>query len=247
MTTPAGPQQGGPRRSRIVVDVARMQAEAEARRRGRFSAARLPRGLKLASVGALAALTLLLLLALGGYLWWQSFRKTPVYSLALLFDAARRGELKEVEGLIDADEVARNFVPQIADKLAAGGGAAPTPDRRQIEAALPALLPRVRETVREEVARGVKGFAEQSGRADTSFPLLALGLRRAADVKEDGDAATVTLKTEGRQTEAVMRRDGARWKVVAVRDDALATSLAARLAGSLPPPPANTPRRRPGR
>ena len=45
-----------------------------------------------------------------------------------------------------------------------------------------------------------------------------------------------------------MRRDGERWKVVTVKDDALASEIAARLAASLPPPAAAAaPRRRQGR
>lgn len=242
-TPPAG--SGGQRRSRIVIDVGRMQAEAAARR-GRGLRGRLPAGLKFLSVGALVGLGLLLLLLVGGYVWWQSYRKTPAYSLALLVEAARRDDLKAVEGLIDSDQIARGFVPQVTEKLAGGAAAAPgSPARRQIEAALPSLLPRVRETVRDEVARGVKAVAEKSG--DLPFFLMALGVRRAAEVKEEGDAATVALKDGERAVELGMQRDAPRWKLVAIKDDALASEIAARIAGSLPPPPTDPARRRSGR
>ncbi|HWS52693.1 MAG TPA: hypothetical protein VN228_01090, partial [Pyrinomonadaceae bacterium] len=122
--------------------------------------------------------------------------------------------------------------------------------RASVGAALPQLLPRVRETVREEIARGVKAAA--AGAGDTSFVLLALGMPRAAEIKEEGDAATATFAREGKQTELAMQRSGDRWKVVTVKDDELAAGIAQRLAASIPqtvaPPPAQPqPRRRRGR
>jgi hypothetical protein len=107
--------------------------------------------------------------------------------------------------------------------------------------------------VREEVARGVKAAAGEAG--ETSFIVLALGLPRAAEIKEEGDAATATFAREGKQTELSMQRSGDLWKVVTVKDDELAAGIAQRLAASIPqqqpqqPPPnqPRQPRRRRGR
>jgi len=232
-------KQGSGRRSRIVIDVAQAQAEARnrPRQRGKFG-----RGAKMLSAGALAVAVLLVALLAGGYFWWRSYTKSPAYSLALLVDAAQRDDVKAVEGLIDSDRVAQGFAPQVLDKLAAGAGNLPsTPARAQVEAALPLLLPRVRETMREEVARGIKGFAEKSG-GYTPFVFFAVGLSRAADIKEQGDTATAMLKAADRSVELGMQRDGERWKIVNVKDDTLASDIAARLVASLPAPPGAQPR-----
>ena len=107
----------------------------------------------------------------------------------------------------------------------------------------------MRETVHAEIARGVKAAA--AGAGDTSFLLLALGIPRAADIREGGDAATAVFEREGKRTELSLRRGGERWKVVGVKDDELASDIAQRLAASIPqgppPPPAEQPRRRRGR
>jgi len=235
MSQPAG--RG--RRSRIVIDVEQARAAAQARGR---------RGRRALPVAALVAAGVVLAALAGAYLWWQSYKKGPAYSLALLVDASRRDDLAEVETLVDADAVAQGFVPQVIEKLTGAGADLPPEARARVTAALPQLLPRVRETVREEVARGVKAAA--AGAGDTSFLLLALGIPRAADIREGGDAATAVFEREGKRTELSLRRGGERWKVVGVKDDELASDIAQRLAASIPqgpPPQTNQPRRRQGR
>jgi uncharacterized membrane protein len=230
------------RKSRIVIDVEQARAKAHAAGRG----ARRRRPL---AIAALVVVGLLVVALVGAYAWWRGYRKGPAYSLALLVDASRRDDLAEVESLIDADRVAQGFIPQVIEKLTGAGAVLPPDARQRVTAAMPMLLPRVRETVRDEVARGMKAAASQVG--DTSFLVLALGIPRAAEIKEDGDAATAVFAREGRQTELAMQRSGERWKVVGVKDDELASGIAQRLAPSIPqgppPPPPNQPRRRQGR
>jgi hypothetical protein len=238
------PPQGRGKKSRIVIDVARAQAEARARRGGPGSRRR-----RILSIAALAAAGVVLLVLVGGYAWWQSYKRSPAYSLALLVDAAQREDMQGVESLMDSDRVAQGFIPQVIEKLTVGGGPVPALPRGVVTTALPQLLPRVRETMREEMARAVKGFAESAG-GEKPFLLLALGVPRVADIKEDGDAAQVSFKAGERPVELSMQRDGERWKVVAVKDEEMATGIASRLASSLPasqPQPTPTPRRRPGR
>jgi hypothetical protein len=186
----------------------------------------------------------------GTYAWWRSYKRSPAYSLALLVDAAQHDDAQGVESLIDADQIAQGFVPQVIDNLAGAGSPLAPQARASLSTALPALLPRVRETMRDEVAREVKGFAKEDAASRVPFFVKALGVRQATSVTERGDAATVTLKASERPVELAMRRDGERWKVVTVKDAQLATEIATRLAASLPvsqqptPPP---PRRRGGR
>ncbi|HEX8721098.1 MAG TPA: hypothetical protein VF736_10740 [Pyrinomonadaceae bacterium] len=230
------------RKSRIVIDVDRARAEAEQKRAGRFG-----RAGRTMSVTGLIVVGLLLAALVGSYAWYQGFKKSPPYSLALLLDAARRDDAPAVETLIDSDKIAEGFIPQVIENLAGAGSQLPPQARASLNTALPALLPRVRESVRDEVARTLKGLP--LGEASRlPFFARALGVRQAATVQENGDAATVALKAGDRPVELSMRRNGELWKVVTVKDPQLASEIATRLAASLPagpqPQPQNPPRRR---
>ena len=108
--------QGRGRKSRIVIDVARMQAEARGRRGGPGSRRR-----RILSIAALAVVGLVLVVLVGSYAWWQSYKKSPAYSLALHVDAAQREDMQGVESLIDSDRVAQGFIPQVIENLAGAG------------------------------------------------------------------------------------------------------------------------------
>lgn len=228
------PEEGGRRKqSRIVINVdeAQKKREAEARR-GR----RRGRAARIFGLVGLALAGLLLLLAVGGYLWWQNYKKSPAYSLALVVDAARRDDMQTIEGLVDSDRVAQSLAPQVVNKAmsSVGGMGTLAAPRRQIEAALPMLLPGLREQVRAEIARGVKEVSSKAG-SDLPFPLLALAVPRVWEsMKEEGDAATVVFKAGERPVELTLERAGERWKIVGVKDDELASNIATRVVGSLP-------------
>jgi hypothetical protein len=232
------------RKSRIVVDVERVRAEAQAKR-GRSFVGRAGRVL---GVTGLIVVAVLLVLLVGSYMWYQGFKKSPPYSLALLLDAAQHDDVQAVEALIDADQIAQGFIPQVIENLAGTGSQLPPQARASLTATLPALLPRVRETMRDEIARAMKGIGQEES-SNLPFFAKALGVRQMTTVVERGDVATVTVRAGERAVELSMRRDGERWKVVNVKDPQLASDIAARLAASLPaapPPPQqqNQPRRR---
>jgi hypothetical protein len=232
------------RKSRIVIDVDRVRAEAQAKKSGRG----LGRAGRVLGVTGLVVIGVVLALLLGSYLWYQGFKKSPPYSLALLVDAAQHDDVRAVETMIDSDQIAQGFVPQVVENLAGAGSQLPPQARASLTATLPALLPRVRETMRDEIARAMKGLS-QNGSSNLPFFVKALGVRQAATVVERGDAATVNVKAGDRPVELSMRRDGDRWKLVAVKDPQLASDIATRLAQSIPaaPPqqqPQSQPRRR---
>jgi uncharacterized membrane protein len=231
------------RKSRIVIDVDRVRAEAREK-----SARRFGRAGRFMSVTGLVVLGVVLVLLVGSYVWWQSFKRSPPYSLAVLVDAAQHDDVRTVETLIDSDQIAQGFIPQVIDNLAGAGSALPPQARASLTTALPQLLPRVRETMRDEIAREVKGFSKSEG-SNLPFFVKALGVRQATTVAERGDTATVGVRAGERPVELTMRRDGERWKVVTVKDPQLASEIATRLASSLPatnqpPQPQNQPRRR---
>jgi hypothetical protein len=233
MTQPQ--QQGRGRKSRIVIDVDRVRAEANAKRPQRFG-----RAGRWLSITGLVVAGVLLVLLVGLYAWWQGFKKSPPYTLALLVDAAQHDDVQTVESFIDADQIAQGFIPQVIDSLAGAGSVLPAQARASLTTALPVLLPRVRETMRDEIAREVKGFSKDDSSSRLPFFAKALGVRQATNVEERGDAATVTLKAGDRPVELSMRRDGERWKVVTVKDPQLAGEIATRLASSLPTGPQAT-------
>lgn len=231
------------RKSRIVVDVERVRAEARAKReRGLVGRA----GRVLGVTGLVVAAVLLVLLV-GSYMWYQGFKQSPPYTLALLLDAAQHDDVQAVDALIDADQIAQGFIPQVIENLAGAGSQLPPQARAGLTATLPQLLPRVRETMRDEIARSLKGIGQNES-SSLPFFVKALGVRRMTTVVERGDAAAVTVKAGERAVELSMRRDGERWKVVNVKDPQLASDIATRLAASLPaappPPQQNQPRRR---
>lgn len=231
-------------KSRIVIDVARARAEAEQKRGRRFGGA--GRAGRALGVTGLVVVGVVAALLVGSYVWWQGFKKSPPYSLALLADAAQRDDVQAVETMIDADAIAQGFIPQVIDNLAAAGSPLPPQARAMLPAVIPQLLPRVRETMRDEIARALKGVAGD-GPSRLPFFATALGVRQAARVEERGDEAAVAVNAGDRPVELTMRRDGERWKVVTVKDPQLASDIAGRLAASIPaapPPQPNQPRRR---
>ncbi len=232
------------RRSRIVIDVDRVRAEAQAKKRRSV----VGRAGRVLGVTGLIVVGVLLVLFLGSYIWYQGFKKSPPYSLALLLDAAQHDDVQAVETLIDADQIAQGFIPQVIDNLAGSGSQLPPQARASLTATLPTLLPRVRETMRDEIARAMKAIGQNES-SNLPFFAKALGVRQMATVIERGDAATVSVKAGERPVELSMRRDGERWKLVTVKDPQLASDIATRLAASLPaaappPPPQNQPRRK---
>src|SRR5215208_5578900 len=164
------------RKSRIVIDVDRVRAEAQAKRGRGFGRAR-----RVLGVTGLVVVGALLVLLVGSYMWYQGFKKSPPYSLALLFDAAQHDDVQAVETLIDADQIAQGFIPQVIDNLAGAGTQLPPQARASLTATLPTLLPRVRETMRDEIARALKGVGQNES-SNMPFFVKALGVRQMATV-----------------------------------------------------------------
>lgn len=241
MSTPRAGESTPKPRSRIVIDVDKAKHSAHKTGRGAGGGRRARRVLSLA--GIVVAVLLVALLA-GGYAWWQSYKRSPTYTLALLVDAAQRDDTQTVEQLLDTNQVAQSFIPQVMAQLAGGeGGAMPTAEQRQVEAALPFVLPQARD----EIIRRVKEFATRSG-GRMPFVILAIGVPRMVDdIKTQGDAATVSFKASDRPIELSMQRNGERWKLVGIKSDALAADLAGYVRANMPARAPDNGARRPPR
>jgi hypothetical protein len=174
-------------------------------------------------------------LVVGSYFYWQHYKTKPAYSLALAIDAAQRNDAAAFDEVVDTNKIAESFAPQMIDEANGRLGTALTPAMRQrVEALIPTLLPKVKDRVREEVMNQVK---EATTRAQGKpFFLVALYLPYIVDIKQQNDTATVGGKAGDRNVELTMQRsDGEkRWKIVGVKDPALAKVFVDNIATDLP-------------
>ena len=58
------------------------------------------------------------------------------------------------------------------------------------------------------------------------FAAMVMGADRYLDIRPTGDTAVITSKLPEHSFEVRMQRNGSGWKIVSVRDDALATEIA---------------------
>ncbi|MGH9907114.1 MAG: hypothetical protein ACRD8U_16205 [Pyrinomonadaceae bacterium] len=202
------------RRRRFVID---FNPPAETKTRAGSGGRRWTRLLAVFGV----VITAIVVLAAGGlFFWWRHYTSTPAYSLALLLDAVQRNDMTMVDQLIDTDKIVSNLAPQITEKTAARYGATLSAGARaRLQALLPGLLPRVRNDAREALTKRVQQISESS--EPKPFVALAIGLPYLVNINADDESARVTAPVGDKLIEITMQRVGERWKVTALKDDAL--------------------------
>lgn len=180
------------------------------------------------SVTVLVLLSIMLIAGVGGYLYYQSFKDTPQYSLALVVDAARHDDKAEIDSLVDIDAVVDDFVPQITAKAVElyGRGQPPQVIARAATLATP-LLPAVKERAVAELPRVIRERTERF--AYVPFFAMVMGAERYLDVAVTGDTAIVRSRVRDHPLGMKMRRNGTRWQIVGVTDEQLATDIARRI------------------
>ena len=168
------------------------------------------------------------------FFWWQHYKTTPAYSLALLVDAAQRNDAAAFDRIIDMEKVIDNFVPQLAE-IATGGLASDlaTSLRTQLESLAPGVMASVKELVRDEIRKRVNELAGAS--STRPFVVTALAISFKTDISEKDDTAKATINTKDHHVDLLMeRREGGGWKVVSLRDDALAARIVTDIVKDLP-------------
>jgi len=177
----------------------------------------------LAVAGILSAL--ILVSALGGYLYWRSFAGTPQYSLALLVEAARRNDQAQVDQIVEVDSIVDEFLPQITGKAVElyGRGLSPQMIARVSQVATP-VMPALKQRARAQLPNLIRKKTERFD--SVPFAAMVLGADRYLDILPSGDTAIIRSKLPEHSFEVRMQRNGSGWKVVGVRDDALATEIA---------------------
>jgi hypothetical protein len=178
--------------------------------------------------------SILLLLVVGSIVFWQYYKTRPGYSLALLIDAAQRNDAVAFDKVVDTGRVVGSFAPQVIDQATGRLGRALTPAmRKQIETLVPTLIPNVTDNLRGEVMKHIR---EKAARAEGKpFFIIALFISYIVSINQEGDTAIVKAKQGERDLELTMERTPEkRWKVVAVKDEALAKRIVDDIAGYLP-------------
>lgn len=187
----------------------------------------------------------------GGYFWWRHYQTTPAYSVALIVDAAQRDDMASFQSRVDDDEIAKNMIANVSKKASDRYGVSLTPAlQKQIDTLLPAVVPRLKETIHQEVAKEIKEFASKSD--PKPFVIVALAVPRLVTITNDNDNATVLAPINDRQVELKMRRDNDRWTVTEFNDDVLMQRVVDSVMKELPAiggldlklPIFNTPKRR---
>ena len=170
---------------------------------------------------------------IGGFVWWRYYQSTPAYTLTLMVDAAQRNDLVEFQKQIDDEEIAKNMVASISQKAAGRYGVALTgPVQKQIDTVVPTLLPRIKQTVNDEVGKEIKEFAAAS--EPRSFIVLLVTVPSLVKVTTEGDIAKATAAISNRTIELTMKRDAERWKVTDFKDDVVVQRIVDSVMKELP-------------
>jgi hypothetical protein len=169
--------------------------------------------------------SVLILASIAGYFYWQSFKSTPQYSLALLVDAARRDDQSQIDQFVAIDDIVDEFMPQITGKAIElyGRGLPPQTIARVARVATP-LMPALKQRARAQLPLIIRKKTERF--ASVPFAAMVLGAGKYLDIRTSGDTATVRSKLPEHSFEVRMQRIGSGWKIVGIRDETLATEIA---------------------
>jgi uncharacterized membrane protein len=171
--------------------------------------------------------------AVGGYFYWRHYQRTPAYSLALIIDAAQRNDMESFQKQIDDDSIAKNLIAEVTQKAQDRYGIAMSPVlQKQIDTMVPTLLPRLKDTIHEEVAKEIKEFAAKS--EPKPFIIVALAVPTLMTITTEGDKAHATATLPNRTIELGLQRDGDRWKVTEMKDEVLLQRIVDSVMKDLP-------------
>ena len=199
---------------RIVINLEPgLGSKPQARRKSR-------RWLRILALLAIVVVVVIGLAGVGGFFWWRHYQSTPAYSLTLLVDAAQRGDVEELAKRIDDEEVARNMAADVSKKASARYGfAISSVTQQKIDQAMPSLMPRLKQTIHDEVAKEVKNFAAAS--EPKPFIFLLVTVPSLVKITTEGDIAKAASALSSTPFELTMRRDSDRWKVTGFNSEAV--------------------------
>jgi hypothetical protein len=181
---------------------------------------------------AIGFLLIVVVCAGGGFLYWQSVKKTPDYSLAMLIDAARRDDKAQIQQYVDTEAVIEDFMPQVTGKaIELYGRNLPPQTLAKVQQVAAPVIPIIKERAKSELPRVIREKTAQVEKVP--YWVIALFANRAVDIKVEGDKATIKSKIPDRPLDLTMKRDGSIWKVVALKDEVLARKIAEKIGQEL--------------
>jgi hypothetical protein len=218
-------------RQRIVINVDGPRGEAT--QPARFSSRKRRRWPRVLAILVLLVLVVGVVLVVGGFLWWRYYQTTPAYTATLLVDAAQRNDLAEFQKYVNDDEIAKNMVTSVSQKAAARYGYAINSSiQQQIDNRIPGLLPRLKQTIHDEVVKEIRVFASKS--EPRPFIFLVVTVPRLMTITAEGDTARVKAPLSDRTIEMTMQRDDKQWKVTEFKDDVVVQHVVDSIMKELP-------------
>lgn len=169
--------------------------------------------------------------AAGGYFWWRHYQTTPAYSLALLVDAAQRNDSATVDGILDSDQIAADFIQQVRQRLPASSTAASLL-ASQGDAGKDSLAAKLKDSLHNQLMKELQQLT--SAAQGKPFIVIAVAIPYFADIKQENNTAQVTANVKDEQIKVKMQGDNSRWRVTAVQDDKLAKMAADSIMQNLP-------------
>jgi|CXWL01.1.fsa_nt_gi hypothetical protein len=180
---------------------------------------------RLFAITAAVVLSILLIVGVGGLIYYESLKDTPQYSLALLVDAAKRDDKAAIEEFVDINAVVEDFVPQITTKaIELYGRGLPQPVLAKAARLATPIIPAVKDRARAELPRVIRSRTEKFGYVP--FFGMVLGADRYLDITVSGDTAFIKSRLPEHTFEVRMRRRGKRWQIVGIKEEQLATDIA---------------------
>src|SRR5215203_1886662 len=189
---------------------------------------------KISAIVAGVVLVVLVVAVVGGLFALWRYQSSPTYTLALILDAAQHSDVAEFQKRFDDEEIAKNMAATVSQKAAGRYGLSlNTSVQQRVDAAMPALLPRVKQAINEEVFTAMKQFA--AAPEEQSFLMLIAVVQKLMTVTTEGDTAKATGSMAGHNLALTMRRDGNGWKVIDVKDDIIVQRVVDAVVKELPP------------
>lgn len=165
--------------------------------------------------------------------WWQYFKTTPAYTLALLVNAAQQNDRATFDRVVDLDQVIDNFISEGARDSAIGlSTELVTSVRMQLQTLAPETTAGIKEAVKEDIQNRINELAGSSGARP--FLLTALAMSFVTEINQNGDEAQVKMNRTDEVELFMDRREGSNWKVTSLRDRALAARVVSVIVKSLP-------------
>lgn len=174
-----------------------------------------------------------IVVVLGCLAWWQYFKTTPAYALALLVDATEQNDRAAFDRVVNLDQVIDNFIAQGAQDSGLG---LTTSIVTSVRVKLESLAPETSAVVKDGVSEEIRSrIAELAGPARSRpFVATALAIPFVTEISQTGQRAQVRVRRAAEVELLMERPEGGNWQVISVRDQALARRVVSGIIKQLP-------------